>query len=287
MYSGFETRIPAWAGEDPWLHVQHHTPLPMPESHWHNHLEINYLQSCSMTYLCGANELSVPPCQILLFWASIPHRVTEVRGAGTITCINLPLQEFWRWHLPTRFRHELMHGGFLMGLDRDASDGDAFERWRRDCESGNPRFRRQALDEIHLRIRRMALTGWRLANTAHAPARSGCTTVTRRLANTEAMSSFIAEHYQESIGVKEVSAHVGLHPNYAMTLFKQVVGISICAYLTRHRLSHAQAMLLDTDSKILAIAMECGFGSLSRFYEAFRNHLHTTPSEYREARQVR
>jgi AraC-like DNA-binding protein len=58
------------------------------------------------------------------------------------------------------------------------------------------------------------------------------------------------------------------------------VGLSISEYITRHRLRYAQAMLLNTDEKIFAIAMDCGFGSLSRFYEAFRARLGTTPRRY-------
>ncbi len=286
--SGLEKRIPAWAGEDSWLHVQYHAPLPMAESHWHNHIEINYLHTCSMVYECGSQRIVAPQGRIVVFWASIPHRVSEVHGNGRLTCLNVPLQEFWRWRLPTRFRHEVMHGGFLVTLDRDDSDRATFARWRADFDRREPAFRRQILDEIHLRLRRMALTGWQLANAGRASTpRSGYGALTRPLANAEAMASYIAEHYDDAIGVTEVAGHVGLHPNYAMSLFKQAVGISISAYLTRHRLSHAQAMLLDSNDTVASIALDCGFGSLSRFYEAFRTHLRSTPSAYRKARAVR
>ena len=105
----------------------------------------------------------------------------------------------------------------------------------------------------------------------------------RGMAHVEAMADFISAHFHERINIGEVAGHIGLHPNYATTLFKDTVGLSISEYITRHRLSHAQAMLLNTDEKILAIAMDCGFGSLSRFYEAFRARLGTTPRQYRDA----
>ena len=107
-------------------------------------------------------------------------------------------------------------------------------------------------------------------------------TVARGMAHVEAMATYIAAHYHEPIGVTQVAGHVGLHPNYAMALFKRVVGLPVAAYITRHRLSHAQAMLLGSDKKVLAVAMDCGFGSLSSFYDAFRQHLHRTPREYRD-----
>ena len=282
MQDFLETTIPIWQGEDPWLFFQRHHPLAMAEAHWHSHVEINYLSDCVITYVSAGHRIRVPAHRIALFWAPIPHQVVAVEGEGQINCIYLSLQEFFRWNLPVRFRHEIMHGGFLVSLGEDIIDPLLFERWREEHQTDDANLRRHILDEIELRLRRMALSGWQLANVKHTPVRSARDTSTRGIAHIEAMASFIAEHYQERIGVTEIAEHAGLHPNYAMTLFKQIIGLSIAAYVTRHRLSHAQAMLADTDEKILSIALDCGFASLSRFYDAFRNCFGTTPRNYRE-----
>jgi hypothetical protein len=47
------------------------------------------------------------------------------------------------------------------------------------------------------------------------------------------------------------------------------------------RLSHAQRLLVTTEDLILRIALSSGFGSLSRFNEAFRQAFGCTPREYR------
>ena len=57
--------------------------------------------------------------------------------------------------------------------------------------------------------------------------------------------------------------------------------LPIKEHITRIRLSHAQMLLSNSDAKILSIAMDSGFGSLSSFYEAFQSHLDTTPSVFR------
>lgn len=279
---GFEATIPVWRGEESWLCVEREPPRRMTDTHWHSHIEINYLVDCAMTYTSGNQEVYVPARRIALFWASVPHQVTEVEGSGQLTCVYLPLEEFMRWGLPVRFCHEVMHGDFLMSLEDDPADRVTFDRWLQDYRRQDETFRRQALDEIHLRLRRMALAGWQLGNSEHAPVRTASGNLARGISHVEAIATFIAARYHEPICVNDVAEHVGLHPNYAMTLFKRVVGLPIAAYLTRHRLSHAQAMLLNTDKKILAIAMDCGFGSLSRFYEAFRSQLHKTPRQYRD-----
>ena len=74
--------------------------------------------------------------------------------------------------------------------------------------------------------------------------------------------------------------------NHAMSLFRRVVGVPIKLHLTRTRLSHAQMMLANSEKKVVSIAMDSGFGSLSSFYDAFQIHMHSTPAEFRrEARK--
>lgn len=278
---GFEAAIPVWHGEDPWLFVQRHRPEVMTHNHWHSHIEINYLPHNAMCYLSSGRSIEIAARQIVLFWATIPHQVTATEDQGDIICIYLPLQEFMRWPLPIRLSHAVMHGSFLLGVTEDAADPTVFDRWWQDSQSNDWHVRRLAVDEIQLRIRRLALTGWKLDHLQPPTAQSGIKS-SRNIAHVEIMTHYIAQHYIEPISIETLAHQVGLHPNYAMTVFKQVVGMSISAYITRHRLSHAQTMLIHTDKPILSIVMECGFGSLSRFYEVFRKHLGLTPRQYRQ-----
>lgn len=62
------------------------------------------------------------------------------------------------------------------------------------------------------------------------------------------------------------------------------MGVSIKNHLTRTRLSHAKMLLSETDQKIVTVAMDSGFGSLSSFYEAFTEHNDgLSPAKYRRA----
>jgi AraC family transcriptional regulator, melibiose operon regulatory protein len=51
-------------------------------------------------------------------------------------------------------------------------------------------------------------------------------------------------------------------------------------------LSHAQRLLVTTGEQIVNIALSSGFGSLSRFNEAFRQSFGCTPREYRRVHQL-
>ena len=66
-----------------------------------------------------------------------------------------------------------------------------------------------------------------------------------------------------------------------MTLFKRAFGTTVIDYLTRHLISHAQRLLATTGDKVLSIALDSGFGSISRFNAAFKQACGCSPREYR------
>ena len=100
------------------------------------------------------------------------------------------------------------------------------------------------------------------------------------------MACFIAQNYTQPLTAEMIGQHVRLHPNYAMALFQQTFGTTLIKYVTEHRLSHAQRLLVTTEEPIVNIAFSSGFGSLSRFNEAFRQSFGCTPRNYRRLHQV-
>jgi len=95
------------------------------------------------------------------------------------------------------------------------------------------------------------------------------------------MLRYIADNYDQKVTIEDVSGSTGLHKNYAMKLFNRVMKVSIKQYINQLRLQHAQALLLDTDKPVLNIALEAGFGSVSRFYDIFHREFATSPLEFR------
>lgn len=106
------------------------------------------------------------------------------------------------------------------------------------------------------------------------------------LSKVEQLAAYIAQHYQDAIHVEDVAKKVGLHPNYAMSLFKKTVNLTINEYLTQHRISHAQRLLATTDGKIIDIALDSGYPTLSRFHEAFKESCGCSPRSYRREHRI-
>ncbi len=100
------------------------------------------------------------------------------------------------------------------------------------------------------------------------------------------MACFLAEHYTEAIHIDHVAQIVHLHPNYAVNLFRKYYGMGMVEYLTQYRIAHAQRLLVTTKKTVLEIALEAGFGSVSRFYTAFKDICGQTPAAYRASLSV-
>lgn len=96
------------------------------------------------------------------------------------------------------------------------------------------------------------------------------------------MLRLIAERAHEPLAAETVAAATGLHPNYAMTLFRRSVGHTINQAITRHRLDTARSLLISTDRSIAEIVFGSGFGSSSRFYEAFERRYRESPGAFRQ-----
>jgi AraC-like DNA-binding protein len=194
----------------------------------------------------------------------------------------VPLAWFIGYGLPAGFTDLVLGGELVREPDAQARELDRLlhERWVSDHESREPDRVRSSMLEVEARIRRLAVSlgapRRRRAGRAAAAGTAG------QAAPVERIAEHLARHYREQLTVAEVAGASGLHPNYAMMLFKQSFGLSIWEYLTRLRLSHAQRLLVTTDEKVLEVALDAGFSSLSRFYDIFQSRVGCTPSAYRE-----
>lgn len=262
-----------------------HKPDVMPHSHWHGHIEVNFLFDCTAVYLMNGRAVTIPAGRMVLFWASIPHQLTSSSGDGYMVNIYIPLQAFQQWKLPSEFIGALLRGDVLVADTAHLSDLELTRLWDIDLAQKNEALTAQVISEIRGRIRRMALESYQCLGTDDKTPRKEQKNPVTGLSHIDTMLRYIADHYDQKVTISDVAAATGLHPNYAMKLFHRVMKISIKQYINRLRLLHAQALLVDTEQGVLTIAIEAGFGSISRFYDIFQQELKMTPQQYRDRTQ--
>ena len=141
-----------------------------------------------------------------------------------------------------------------------------------------------ARTELQCRLRRQALDGWQDETSQSQVSYSKSTS--RQMKRVHDMIRYMAEHYTQSITIKDISAAGGVSEGYAMGLFQKSLSMSMTSYLTKLRLYHAKSALAESNEKILTIALDSGFGSLSRFYEVFSQDTGTTPQSFRQSARL-
>jgi AraC-like DNA-binding protein/mannose-6-phosphate isomerase-like protein (cupin superfamily) len=262
-------------------------PSPMRRPDHHNEVELNFLESGSVTYLLGGRRLEIGAGQLTAFWAAIPHQIIEFGSEPSYYVATVPLPWFLQWRLPVQFVQALLRGQIVQEPARARSMADAylFAQWAEDLRQQNEQTREAVLHEMHARLIRLAQVIPAVKNPVSA--RDPMSTLTEAgLSKVERMACFVAQRYRERITVRDIARIVGLHPNYAMALFQKTFGNTLVSYLTQHRVSHAQRLLVTSNLTMTEVAFDSGFNSLSRFNEAFRRICGCAPRDYRRSNFV-
>lgn len=253
----------------------------MAGPHMHSQIELNFVLSGHMTYWFDGRELTVDEGRLCLFWGMIPHQVID-RSEGTrFVCLYVPMSVFLGLANLSRFRDAVFRGAMIEALEIRSWDRDIFQRWREELLAGDENLTEIVRNELTARVLRIERDGWRDLREEGSAIASFSASDSERVEHIEQMLRFIAEHALETISAEDVGRAVGLHPNYAMSIFKRAVGHTINQAIVRHRLDTAQSLLISTDLSITDVAFESGFGSVSRFYEAFSERFVEKPTAFR------
>jgi AraC family transcriptional regulator, melibiose operon regulatory protein len=255
----------------------------MTRPHMHSQVELNFLLSGQMTYWFDGREITLSAGRLALFWGMIPHQVRACAEDTRFVVLYVPMSVFIELPALSSLREAIFRGALIEALEIKPYDGDMFLRWREDLQSGDKELQDIVREELTARVRRLDREGWRdlrdttfVAGKAHAASQDH-----DRALRVERMARFISEKALDDISADDVARAADLHPNYAMSLFKRAMGLTIKQSITRHRLDTAQSMLIATELPVASIAFDCGFGSLSSFYAAFEQRFHKSPAAFR------
>ena len=262
----------------------------MPAFHRHREVELNLVLSGQLEYLLGGRRVTVQAGRLALLWAAAPHRLMSAAGGTRMFWLTLPLEQVLAWTLPGDLLRAALAGHAVMDAAPDPADPARFESWAQLL--GQPTTagaRRIVLLELEARLLRLARrwtadhrAGEQPVTTPGSGAlEAPLVTASGAARHAELMTSFIASHYQRPIRVADVAAAAGLHPAYASALFKRAFGQSVVAHVTQYRVTHAQRLLITTASSILDVMYDAGFGSSSRFHEAFVRACGVSPRRFR------
>jgi AraC family transcriptional regulator, melibiose operon regulatory protein len=250
------------------------TPSLMKRPDRHNEIELNYFPEGAITYLFQDSRVSIPPKRLAVFWALVPHQIVYHEGTTPYFVATIPFSIFLEWKLPDSFVARVLKGEVLIdGADRfSVYDEFLIENWITDKNDTDAN--EVTLLEMHARLYRMSLEISKEVD--QPPVNSHDVNIFEKIA------IYVAQNYAGSITVSDIGKAVGLHPDYANTIFKKAFGRTLSEYVTAERISHAQRKLLTSDNGITEIAFDSGFNSIGRFNAAFQKINRCTPRDFRK-----
>lgn len=91
----------------------------------------------------------------------------------------------------------------------------------------------------------------------------------------------LQENYDSKITLMDMAAMVNMSvPNFS-AVFRKTMSMPPVEYLIRIRIQNAAYQIKNTDKKIIDVAQDCGFTSISNFIKAFHRYYGVSPMQYR------
>lgn len=252
----------------------------------HAEIELNFFEKGSLTYLFWGERVSIHGGNLALFWAAVPHQIVDFTDLESYFVVTIPLPWMLSWGMPEKFTTQILNGLVLQEYETSTfvHDRDLFKQWHRDINRDSASNQEIVLFEIRARLLRLArnLENSKAQSAPHLPVHVGA----QNFNKVESIAKFIAQHYTEQIQLSDIAEAVGLNSNYAAYAFKKTFGVTLNNFVIQHRIQHAQRLLVTSNKKILEIAFESGFNSLSRFNTSFKELCRCTPREYRDSHRL-
>lgn len=242
--------------------------------HWHDEFEISCVLSGHVAVHVGKKQYRLEPGDLLLIPGTVPHCFSPSDPAAARLAVKFGLAL-----LPAAARLEYSrHGGFAPHSVQWPPQTarrfrDILQRLRCEYTGVKPGYQ-TAIGLLLLQIFLLILR--------EVPARTGEPEVFFGEEITQALT-FLSEHYQENITLRDCAEAAGYSESYLSRLFRQKSGVTFHAYLQNLRLSKAEWMLAYTDAPVTEIAGLSGFMNSKTFYRAFRAKWKLSPLTYRGA----
>ena len=97
----------------------------------------------------------------------------------------------------------------------------------------------------------------------------------------DALAQLEQRYTNPHLQLSSLATDVELSPAYLARLLKASTGLTFLQHLRRHRVEHAERLLLRTMMSIKEIGAECGYNSSGSFGRDFRRVHRCTPGAWR------
>ncbi len=252
--------------------------------HWHDELEVIFIDEGHARILAGAQTYLAGPGEAVFTNAGVFHADFQA-GKEVCRCHSIVFHPslvggshdsvFWQDYVRPLVENKALDSIHLKrSLPWQAQVMDAWEAAWQACvreERGYPIRVRSWLSEGLLLL-------WQNQGVTQAPPDDKQQRDSRRV---KEMVSFIAASYSDPLTLEQIAASASVSKSECLRCFRTVLRTTPIQYLRDYRLQKAADRLRASDQKVSEIARECGFLEMSYFSRVFRQKFACSPVEYR------
>jgi AraC family transcriptional regulator, activator of mtrCDE len=92
----------------------------------------------------------------------------------------------------------------------------------------------------------------------------------------------IINNFSTSLNIAELATNCYLSEPHFRKVFKEATGLPPSQYIIKFRMNAASIMLKNSNRKVIQIATDCGYTTLSSFNRSFKETFNQSPREYRK-----
>ncbi len=249
----------------------------MPLFHWHDYLEISYVEQGNGVYYIEDKVIPVAQGDIVIINHIERHRVVPQEGMReTVFHFGKELISYHSKDSLFDYETTLFHNKLnLEPVSREMVLGcmqDIIEEYR----YKRPYYDLFIVSDLYKIIgeirRQKNIHNVPLVQTKHK---------SYDIMRLDQIQMYIASHIREDVSLAEVAQRFFLSPTYFSEYFKKNLGISFTAYKNILRINNIIDMMKeDPNRSVLETAFACGFNSESHFYEVFNKIKGVSPKQY-------
>ncbi len=255
--------------------------------HTHHFHELVYVLDGEGRQVTDRTSYDVRPGDVYIFPAGIPHAAFCSRGElQLLLVLYVPDAYFaasqWDYDLARAWTGLIARTRSEQRIDfeRDRATSERvssiFESLSREFREKRPGYRaacRLWISEFLLLLMRSAW--WQ----THIPKHPASPSPRQLIHEAE---SYIHANWYRDIHVEDVLAVCNLSRSHFHSLFRRHTEQTFVGYLNEIRVEHAKRQLAETDLNVSEIASQCGFARPAYFSSVFREHVGTSPRDYRK-----
>lgn len=245
-------------------------------SHWHNHIEILFPLSGTLSIAINEQEHILTKEQIFIVNANEIHS-TKSTGSVKILLLQIPydylasfISDFELVRFQEAFEDSKLQNSmaYITMQQQLTAIARIFTQKEKGYEFAFMAQLHQLLHTLYLRF------SVKLEKIEKEP---------KHIARLKDVLQYISEHYAEPISLQEASDLAALNPEYFCRAFKRCTGVTLLEYVNLIRLNHIYAELFSTNDSVTDILERNGFTNYKVFSRMFKAHYGTTPAALRES----